>query len=64
MPVHVEEMSSEVSVSDADLPLSEAQIDKLVKIIMKRMERREQEARLSDEATTIRAHSVSFGRER
>lgn len=63
MPVHVEDMSSEVSVVDADLPLSDAQIDKLVGVVMRRLERKQREAKQSDEATVIRPHSVSFGKE-
>jgi hypothetical protein len=60
MAVHVEEMTSEVSAFDADLPLSEAQLDKLARVIMQRIERRRREDKLSAEATTLRAHSVSL----
>ncbi len=60
MAVHVENMSSEVSVVDTDLPLSEAQLDKLARVIMQRIERRRREDKLSAEATTLRPHSVSL----
>lgn len=65
MPVHVEEMSSEVGVFDDDLPLSPAQLEKLVTIILSRLEQHQREARLIREATTLRPESTppAFGEE-
>jgi hypothetical protein len=57
MPVHVEEMSSEVAVMDGDLPLSEKQVEKLVQIILRRLEEKKREAESSREATMLR-HSA------
>lgn len=54
MPVHVEEMHSEVTVLDGDLPLTAAQIDKLVKIILDKLEERGREARRRHEAIAVR----------
>lgn len=54
MPVHIEEMSSEVSVFDGDLPLSPAQLDRLVQIVIQRLERQQQIERDQREATSLR----------
>jgi hypothetical protein len=54
MPVHVEEMTSEVAVMDGDLPLSERQVEKLIQIILRRLEEKKREAESSREATTLR----------
>ncbi len=53
MPVHVEEMNSEVAIFDGDLPLSPAQIDKLVKIILQRLEQKQSHADLAREAMQL-----------
>ena len=37
MPVHVEEMTSEVMITDPDFPLTPEQIDKLVSLVMTRI---------------------------
>lgn len=54
MPVHVENMTTEVTLLDADLPLSEAQVEKLVKLILRRLEQNMKEGESSHEATTLR----------
>lgn len=54
MPVHVEEMTSEVAVLDGDLPLSEKQVEKLVQIILRRLEEEQRGAASNREATTLR----------
>jgi hypothetical protein len=58
MPIHVGEMTSDVNAFDSDLPLSEAQIEKLVEIILRRLERKQREKELDREATTIRRSSA------
>ncbi len=54
MPVHVEEMTSEVTVIEGELPLSHAQIEKLVQLVMKRLADKKQEAQRVREATELR----------
>ncbi len=54
MPVHVEEMSSEVTVVSGDLPLSEAQLEKLVKLVLRRLEQHQREGARVREATQLR----------
>jgi hypothetical protein len=54
MPVHVEEMTSEVTVVAGDLPLTEAQTEKLVKLVLRRLEQKQREAGRVREATQLR----------
>jgi hypothetical protein len=58
MPVHVEKMTNRVNVVDGELPLSEAQVEKLVKIILRRLEQREREAESAREATVVRPRAA------
>jgi hypothetical protein len=54
MPIHIEEMTSEVVVMDADLPLTPAQLDKLVRLVLRRLEEKERATRQTREATQPR----------
>jgi len=54
MAVHIQRMTSEVGVFDGELPLSEAQIEKLLKRLEQCLERKERDGRLAREATTLR----------
>jgi hypothetical protein len=54
MPVHVEDMTSEVAVLDGNLPLSEEQVEKLVQIIMRRLEEKKRVEERNREATALR----------
>ena len=58
MTVHIEEMTSDVTVLDGELPLSEAQIEKLVKIVISRLEREQRASRDQREATSLRTQSA------
>jgi hypothetical protein len=54
MPVHIEEMSTEVTALDGELPLTERQIERLVQIILKRLEAKQREARQTQEAVSLK----------
>jgi phage FluMu protein gp41 len=54
MPVHIDEMSSEVTVVEGELPLSPRQIDKLVKLVMSRIAEQAREGERSRAATQLR----------
>ena len=58
MPVFVEEMSSEVSVVEGELPLSPSQIEKLVQLVLKRLAEKQQDDRRRREATQIRRQAA------
>ena len=54
MPVHVEEMTSEVAVLDGDLPLSEKQMEKLATLVLQRLAEKKRAERQVQEATVLR----------
>lgn len=58
MPVHIEEMNMEVQVADGELPLTEAQIERLVKIVLSHLERKQREAGGAREATSLRTQAA------
>jgi hypothetical protein len=54
MPVHVEEVTSEVTVADGQLPLSDAQLERLVALVASRLEQRRRAASQTRDATALR----------
>lgn len=57
MPVHIDEMSSEVTVIEGELPLTAMQIDKLAKVVMGRIAEKSREAKQNREATQLKRQS-------
>lgn len=53
MPVHIERLTSQVSVQDGDLSLTPAQVDKLVALVISKLEERAREAQRSRAATKL-----------
>lgn len=62
MPVHVEEMTNEVTVMDGELPLTDRQVDRLVNIVLKRLEGKKREAEKRQDATQLRKGSSPSAR--
>ena len=58
MPVHVEDMTSRVSIVDGELPLSQAQVEKLVQLILYRLAQQQRESEDAREATTVRPQAA------
>lgn len=58
MPVQIEEMNLDLHVVDGELPLSEVQIDKLVKLVLSRLERKQNDAKNGREATALRTQAA------
>jgi hypothetical protein len=56
MPFHIEEVTSEVTVIEGDLPLSPAQVEALVRVVVKRLQEQDRDAKLANEASTIQRH--------
>ena len=54
MPVHIEEMTSDVTVMGGELPLSQPQIEKLVQVVLARLDEKQRDRRQFREATTLR----------
>jgi len=59
MSVHVEELTSELTVVDGDLPLSLAQIEKLTKLVIQRIEQRKRQNAQHRESTSPRDSAIS-----
>ena len=53
MPIHVERMTSNVAVQDGELALSPAQLEKLVALVIARLEDRAREAERSRAAKKL-----------
>lgn len=58
MPIHVEEMTNEVTVVDGEMPLSEAQLEKLVNLVLRRLEGKQRAEQKRQEATKLRSGSA------
>jgi hypothetical protein len=56
MPFHIEEVKSEVTVLDGDLPLTPAQMEKLIDVVMKRIEDKGRNAAIAHDAASIQRH--------
>jgi hypothetical protein len=54
VPIHVEQLTNEVTVMDGGLPFTESQLDQLAELVATRLERRDRDTRQSEEATTLR----------
>ena len=54
MPMHIERLTSTVSVQDGDLGLTPQQIEKLVALVISRLEDRAREAQRATAATQLR----------
>jgi hypothetical protein len=57
MPVHIEEMTTNVSVVEGELPLTSAQIEKLVALVIKRLSEQQLDAKRRRDATQLRRQS-------
>jgi hypothetical protein len=55
--VHIEEMVTEVTVVDGELPLTQAQLEKIADFVIARLEQRRRDAARSREATALRPMS-------
>jgi hypothetical protein len=58
MPVHIGEVSSEVDVAPGGAPFSEAQLEFLVKAVMKRLEDAKRAEQASRAATRLKPDSA------
>lgn len=58
MPVHVERITTDLTVVDGELPLSQAQLDKLVALVLARLDREQRLAEQRREATIIRRSTI------
>ena len=54
MAVHIARMTSEVGITGGDMPLSPAQIETIVAIVMRRLDERDRDRKAQADATTVR----------
>ena len=59
MPVFVGEMSTDVTAIDGELPLSPAQLDALVRLVLARIDQTNRERQMSKDATAIRPRAAA-----
>lgn len=57
MTVHIGKLTSEVTMQDADMMLSPGQVERIVALVLNRLEERAREARRNEAATAIRRHA-------
>lgn len=62
MTVHIGKLTSEVTVQDADTTLSPAQIERIVSLVLSRLEDRAREARRHQNATVIHKQASKSAR--
>jgi hypothetical protein len=53
MPMHIERLSSDVSVQDGDVALTQSQIEKLVALVISKLEDRARASQRSAAATRL-----------
>ena len=57
MPVHIEEMTSDVTIVEGELPMTPAQVEKLVRLVMKRIADKCREEEKSRAATKLKSQA-------
>ncbi len=62
MPIDVGKFTTEITVADGELPLSGAQIEKLVQLLMRRIEEKRRADEKSQAATAIRGSATQSSR--
>jgi uncharacterized protein (DUF2236 family) len=55
MPVHIDNMTTEATAVEGELPLSEAQLEQLVKRVLERLEAKQRTERALQEMTQFRS---------
>jgi hypothetical protein len=58
VPIYVDEMNSDMTMLDGELPLNESQLERLVQLVLKRLEAAQRAARQNEAATTLRRDSL------
>jgi hypothetical protein len=58
VPIDVARFTTEVTVADGDMPLTPAQIEKLVALVARRVEERQRDRDRSREANAIRPQAA------
>jgi hypothetical protein len=59
MPVHVDEMTTEVDAFDGDLPLSREQLERLVQMVSEQIEQKQRDRDYQQQSSQIRTGSIT-----
>ena len=59
MTIHIDEVSTQVSMATGDVPLSDAQVRRLVEMVVKRLEEHERSERVRRQETGMRRQATS-----
>ncbi len=59
MPVHVDEMTTEVDAFEGELPLSQPQLERLVELVLERLEDKQRQQQQRQESTQIRTGAIA-----
>lgn len=57
MAINIDQITNEVNVVNGELPFDEAQVEKLVDLVLRRLQERKRDARWNREATTVRRNA-------
>jgi hypothetical protein len=58
MPIDVGRFTTEVTIADGDLPLSPAQTEKLVQLVLCRLQEKQRAEKQARESTALRAQAA------
>ena len=64
MPIYIDRITSDVTVLEGELPFSQAQIEKLEQLVLRRLDERQRQANQGREATALKsgaAPRMQFG---
>lgn len=66
MPVNIENVTSDVTLINGDLPLSDAQIEQIVILVMRRLEAKQRADCRAQQATMLRSQAApsAYGTDR
>jgi hypothetical protein len=59
MPIYIDRITSEVTVLDGELPFTPAQIDRLVTLVLKRLDEKQREDKQGRDARTLRSSAAT-----
>ena len=63
MPIHIESLTNEVTLMDADMPMSEQQLDKVARFVMMRMQQKMRDSARQAAATCVDRGTTNLDKE-
>jgi hypothetical protein len=59
VPIHIDEMTTEVDAFEGELPLSQPQLERLIELVLSRIEDKQRERGRMQESTQIRTGAIT-----